>query len=153
VKTLIAILFPALLFAQSSSENFTLTKSVLDAGGGTSTSENFRLVSAFGQPTPNGVQTSANFTLFAGFLSPMLMVSSLSPIQQLVIKEAQPDARLYWEHVQGAESYSIYRDVAIDFVPGPTNFIATVPDTFYTDTNVFVGPLARQYYIVRVNNP
>jgi len=153
MKTLIAILFPALLFAQSSSEHFTLAKSVLDAGGGTSTSENFTLVSAFGQPTPIGVQTSANFTLFAGFLSPMLMVSPLSPIQELVIKEAQPDARLYWEHVQGAGSYSIYRDVAIDFVPGPTNFVATVADTFYTDTNVFTSAPEQQYYIVRVNNP
>lgn len=153
MKTLIAILFPALLFAQSSSEHFTLAKSVLDAGGGTSTSENFTLVSAFGQPTPIGVQTSANFTLFAGFLSPMLQVSPLSPIQHLVIKEAQPDARLFWEHISGAGSYSIYRDTAIDFVPGPANFIGTVADTFFTDTNVFVGPLERQYYIVRVNNP
>ncbi len=153
MKILIAILFPALIFAQSSSENFTLTKSVLDAGGGTSTSEHFSLVSAFGQPTPIGVQSSANFTLYAGFLSPMLQVSPLSPIQHLVIKEAQPDAHLYWERVQGAGSYSIYRDILIDFVPGSGNFVATVTDTFYTDTNVLASAPEQQYYIVRVNNP
>lgn len=153
MRTLFILILPALLWAQSSSENYTLTKSVLDAGGGTSTSENFRLVSAFGQPTPIGVQTSTNFTLFAGFLSPMLLVSPLSPIQELVIKEAQPDARLYWEHVPGAGSYSIYRDILINFVPGPSNFVATVADTFYTDTNVFASSPEQQYYIVRVNNP
>ncbi len=153
MKLLLSILLPALLFAQSSSEHFTLVKSVMDGGGGLSNSANFNLVSVLGQPTPAGVQSSENFVLYAGFLNPMLMVSPLSPIQHLVIKEMQPDAKLFWEHVSGAGSYSVYRDTAIDFVPGPANFIATVPDTFYTDTNVFAGPLDRQYYIVRVNNP
>ena len=76
-KALILLIFPALLWAQSQSENFTLTKSVVDAGGGTASSENFNLVSAFGQPTPVGVQSSANFTLYAGFLAPILQVSPL----------------------------------------------------------------------------
>lgn len=153
MRTLIAILIPVLMFAQSSSEHFIETRSVLDGGGGVFSSANVTLVSALGQPTPAGVLSSAHFTLYAGFLSPMLQVSPLSPIQHLVIKEMQPDAKLYWERIIGAGSYSIYRDTTIDFVPGPGNFIATVSDTLYTDTNVFPTPPERQYYIVRVNNP
>ena len=147
------IFLPTLMWAQSSSENFALTKSVIDAGGGASSSTNFNLVSAFGQPTPIGVQTSANFALYAGFLSPVLAVSPLSPIQRLVIKESQPDARLWWEAVPGAGSYSIHRDVNYQFTPTPANLVATISDTTYTDTNVLAGPLTQQYYIVIVNNP
>ncbi len=147
------ILLPTLLFAQSSSENFTLIKSVMDAGGGLSSSANFSLVSAFGQPTPIGDQTSANFVLHAGFLSPVLQVSPLSPIQHLVIKEAQPDAVLNWESISGAGSYSVYRATAINFTPGPGNLIGTTTNTNFTDANVLAGPLTQQYYIVLVNNP
>ena len=152
-KALILLIFPALMWAQSQSENFTLTKSVMDAGGGTASSANFNLVSAFGQPTPVGVQSSANFTLYAGFLAPLLQVSPLSPIQRLVIKEATPDARLYWETRAEAGSYSIHRASTIDFTPGPGNFVATVTDTFYTDAGVLAGLATQQYYIVIVNNP
>ncbi len=154
MKTIfLLILLPTLLWAQSSSENFTLTKSVIDAGGGASSSTNFSLVSAFGQPTPIGVQTSENFTLSAGFLSPLLAVSPLSPIQQLVIKEAQPDAVLHWESISGAGSYSVYRAAAINFTPGPGNLVGTTASTTFTDTNVLAGPAVQQYYIVLVNNP
>ncbi|MBK8129635.1 MAG: hypothetical protein IPK53_12295 [bacterium] len=153
MKAIFVLMLPLIVFAQSSSENFTLTKFVMDAGGGTSSSTNFNLVSAFGQPTPIGVQTSANFDLYAGFLSPVLQVSPLSPIQRLVIKEAQPDARLFWESQAGAGSYSIHRATTINFAPGPGNFVATVADTFFTDTGVMAGPASQQYYIVVVNNP
>lgn len=153
MKLLLTFLLPALLFAQSSSEHFTLVKSVMDGGGGLSNSANFNLVSVLGQPTPVGVQSSENFVLYAGFLNPMLMVSPLSPIQHLVIKEMQPDAVLYWESIPNAGGYSIYRDAAINFVPGPANFIATVPDTFFTDSGVLASPALQQYYIVRVNYP
>ncbi|MCB9358090.1 MAG: hypothetical protein H6508_01385 [Calditrichaeota bacterium] len=150
-KTLLLLLFPAVLWAQSSSENFTLTKSVMDAGGGASSSANFGLVSAFGQPTPIGVQTSENFTLYAGFLSPSLGVSPLSPIQQLVIHEATPDALLYWEAISGAGSYSIHRAATFNFVPDGSNLIGTTSNTTFTDTNVLAGPETQQYYIVKVN--
>ncbi|MBL0062620.1 MAG: hypothetical protein IPP40_14325 [bacterium] len=141
------------MWAQSSSENFTLTKSVIDAGGGASSSTNFNLVSAFGQPTPIGVQTSANFTLHAGFLTPLLAVSPLSPIQHLVIKESQPNAILNWESISGAGSYSVYRAPAINFTPAPGNLVGTTANTTFTDTNVLAGPAVQQYYIVLVNNP
>jgi len=152
-KALLLLFLPALLWAQSSSENFTISKSVIDASGGASSSANFNLVSAFGQPTPIGEQSSENFTLYAGFLSPALQVSPLSPIQQLVIKESQPNAVLNWEAIAGAGSYSVYRDPSINFVPGPGNLVGTTSNTTFTDTNVFSGPAVQQYYIVLVNNP
>jgi len=111
------------------------------------------LVSAFGQPTPIGLQSSANFNLYAGSLSPVLNVSPLSPIQRLVIKDAQPDARLYWESRSGAGSYSIHRAPITEFTPGPGNFVATVTDTFYTDAGVLAGPATQQDYMALVNNP
>lgn len=152
-KLLFLLVVPALLSAQSSSENFTLTKSVMDAGGGASSSANFNLVSAFGQPTPIGIQSSETFALSAGFLNPLLAVSPSSPIQQLVIKQMQPDALLWWEPIANATSYSIHRAPSVEFTPGPGNFVATVTDTFYTDAGVLAGPAAQQYYIVLVNNP
>lgn len=153
MKKILILLFPALLWAQSSSENFTLTKSVMDAGGGASSSANFNLVSAFGQPTPVGVQTSENFTLRAGFLTPVLGVSPLSPIQALVIKESQTDAVLNWEANSGAGSYSVYRDLGINFTPSPANLVGTTTNTTFIDPNVLAGPEAQQYYIVIVNSP
>jgi hypothetical protein len=152
-KTFLLLLFPTLLWAQSSSENFTMTKSVMDAGGGVSSSESFGLVSAFGQPTPIGVQSSENFTLHAGFLSPTLSVSPLSPIQNLTIKDSGQDAVLRWEAISGAGSYSVYRDLGLNFVPGPGNLIGTTSNTTFTDTAVLSGPALQQYYIVIVNNP
>ncbi len=154
MKNLIALFIPLLLFAQTpQSENFTLMNNVIGAGGGTAISANFALVSAFGQSAPLGMQSGESFMLYAGFLHPALQVSPLSPIQRLVIKEALPDARLYWEPSNGAGSYSIYRAATIDFVPGPSSFIATVADTFYIDVGVLAGPASQQYYIVFVNNP
>lgn len=153
MKLLTAFLFPTLLFAQSSSEHFTLAKSVIDAGGGASGSTNFTQVSAFGQPTPVGVQSSTNFVLYAGFLSPRLSVSPLSPIRQLVIKEAQPDALLFWEAIAGAASYSVYRSALIEFAPSPATLIGTTTATSFADSSVLAGPAVQQYYIVLSNAP
>lgn len=153
MKFFIILIVPMILWAQSSSENFTLTKSVIDAGGGAASSANFNLVSAYGQPTPVGLQSSANFTLSAGFLSPRLMVSPLSPIQRLVIKESQPDALLSWETIAGAASYSVHRGTTYNFVPSQSNLIGTTTTTSYTDTNVLAGPEVQQYYVVISNAP
>jgi hypothetical protein len=130
------------------SENFRITKSVLDAGGGASTSTNFSLVSAFGQPTPIGQQSSANFVLHAGFLSPAFSVSPLSPIQELVIQYNSPNIRLDWERIPDAVTYTIYRDTTALFTPGPLNQIGTTTDTFYVDLNALALPYGRYYYNV-----
>ncbi len=147
-KLLFLLVMPALMWAQSSSENFTLTKSVMDAGGGASSSANFNLVSAFGQPTPIGTQTSENFTLSAGFLSPLLGVSPSSPIQHLVIKQQQPDAKLWWEPIPNATSYSIHRSVNYVFAPDGSNQVGSTSDTTFTDPGVAAAQIQSFYIVV-----
>ncbi|MBU1707997.1 hypothetical protein KKG05_06080 [bacterium] len=146
------LLFPALLIAQPQSENFMMTKQVLDAGGAYSTSENFQLTSAYGQPSPIGVQSSESFNLSGGFLSPMFEVSPLSPIQELVIIEDQPDVILHWERIDGAISYKIYRSDDPMFTPEPINEIGTAPDTTFTDVNAALLPLGKYFYNVTASS-
>ena len=146
---LIIALAPVLLLAQpQQSEDFRITKQVLDAGGAPSSSANFQLVSAYGQPTPIGAQTSEDFVLYAGFLNPAFGVSPLSPIQELVIKQSQPDVILYWEPIAGANSYEIYRSLDPMFIPGPGDHIGTATDTTYTDVNATTLPNGKYFYNV-----
>lgn len=143
---------PTDLFAQpQQSENFRITKSVLDAGGGASTSTNFRLVSAFGQPTPIGVSLSTNFVLSAGFLSPAFGVSPLSPIQDLVIMRMtglSNDVKLDWSAIPGATLYTIYRDTNPLFTPGPGNQIGTSATNTFTDVGAVGLPAIKYFYNV-----
>jgi hypothetical protein len=144
---LILLALPGWLFAQPHSENFYLIKQVIDAGGGASSSANFQLYSAFGQPTPVGVQTSESFVLYAGYLSPTFAVSPLSPIQTLVITPVPPSTVLIWNSISGAHTYNIYRDIYPQFTPSG-NLIGTVSDTTFTDTNALGLPLGKYFYIV-----
>ncbi len=130
------------------SENFRITKSVIDAGGGASSSENFNLVSAFGQPTPIGVQTSENFTLYAGFLSPSFGVATLNPIDDLVIQRVSgpsADVRLAWGAISGAATYNIYRNTNADFAPTPGDLIGSTAGVQFDDIGV-VGLAPTQYF-------
>jgi hypothetical protein len=143
------LLLPIFVLGQSSSENFILTKSVIDAEGSVSSSENFSQTSAFGQPSPLGLQSSENFILSPGFLNPQFLVSPLSPIQELVIKENQPNVNLWWEKIPRAITYNIYRDTLATFTPSEFNFLDTVSDTLYTDVNVIPSAHERYFYIVK----
>lgn len=139
------------VFAQpQESEHFRITKSVLDAGGGPSTSANFQLVSAFGQPTPIGVASSANFLLSAGFFSPIFSVSPLSPIQDLVIirQPALNHIKLDWSAISGATVYYVYRDENPLFTPGPGNLLGTNTSNTYTDVGAVGLPAVKYFYIV-----
>ncbi len=148
MKIFVLLFIPLLVLAESSSENFVLTRSVIDAGGGSSSSESFEQVSAFGQSIPIGSQTSENFSLSAGFIHPVFMVSPLSPIQELVIKENQPNIDLWWEAILGAGTYSIYRDTLSGFTPSEFNFIGSTSGSSYTDTGITATPAEQYYYIV-----
>ncbi|MBI5060222.1 hypothetical protein HZB60_10630 [candidate division KSB1 bacterium] len=133
------------------SENFRITKSVLDAGGGASSSANFQLHSAFGQPTPIGVQTSENFILYAGYLTPTLAPGVLNPIDDLVVARVvgpANDVRLNWGRIPAAAQYKVYRSNDPNFVPGGGNFLVAATDTFYLDPGVLSGPEVKYYYIV-----
>ena len=151
-KLLLTVLFPILLWAQSSSENFSMTKSVIDAGGTTSESENFHLVSAFGQPTPVGIQSSEDFILSAGFLSPEFMVSPLSPIQDLVIQPSGNNIILNWSLASGANSYKIYRDTTTTVMISALNLVGISADTFFVDVNAQSLPFARYCYAVEASS-
>jgi hypothetical protein len=142
------MLVPGLLLAQPQSENFVMTKQVLDAGGAASVSETFALTSAYGQPSPIGVQASETFILSGGFLSPMFAVSPVSPIQQLVILQDQPDVILFWEPIQGANSYIIYRSDDPIFMPDPMYEVGTASDTTFIDADAVTLPLGKYFYIV-----
>jgi hypothetical protein len=149
---LILLVLPALVWAQpQQSENFRITKSVLDAGGGPSTSTNFQLTSAFGQPTPIGLQWSENFVLSAGFLSPMFAESPLSPISNLVIKRMPAlsmNMRLDWGAIPGAFTYYIYRDTNPLFTPGPGNLVGTSVTNQFIDANAVGLPAVKYFYII-----
>jgi hypothetical protein len=150
---LILILMPCLVLAQpQQSENFHITKAVIDAGGAASSSTDFRLTSAFGQPSPLGWQSSANFKLSGGFLSPILSVSPLSPIQDLLIWYTTPDAHLNWSSRPGAHSYKIYRGTDALFTPGPSNYFGATADTFFIDVDVLSLPEVRYYYNVTASS-
>ncbi len=141
---------PTVLAQPQQSENFRITKSVLDAGGGPSTSTNFQLVSAFGQPTPIGVASSANFLLSAGFFSPIFSVSPLSPIQDLVImrQPASNNMKLDWSAVSGATVYYVYRDSNPLFTPGPGNLLGSNTSNTYTDVGAVGLPAVKYFYII-----
>lgn len=143
------LLLPALVLAQpQSSAHFRLPGSVLDGGGTAASSTNFRLVSAFGQPSPLGFESSAHFRLSGGFLAPLFSVSPFSPIQQLVILVQTPHVRLHWPRVPGATQYKVYRSTEPQFTAGAANYLGTASDTTYTDVNISSLPALRNYYIV-----
>jgi hypothetical protein len=148
----LALLAWPVLAQPQQSENFRITKSVIDAAGAQGTSTDFRLYSAFGQSTPVGAQTSADFVLYAGYLSPSFAVSPLSAIQDLVIQVIPPDVHLHWDPIAGAERYKIFRATNVSFVPAESNRIATVADTFYVDVNATTLTGARYYYCVEASN-
>ena len=152
IYVLLILLLPVWLLAQPQSENFRITKQVIDAGGGASSSANFQLYSAFGQPTPVGVQSSESYVLYAGYLTPTFAVSPLSPIQTLVITPVPPSAVLIWQSISGANSYKIYRDLDPRFAPSPGNLIDTVSDTTFTDSNALGLPLGKYFYLVTASS-
>jgi hypothetical protein len=144
---LILILLPCFVIAQpQQSADFRITKSVIDGGGVYGSSTDFRLTSAFGQPSPLSISSSADFKLSGGFLSPQFAVSPLSPIQDLVIVYNMPDLMLYWGQVPGARSYHVYRAADPLFTPSPLNELGVVADTFYTDFDLWSTDTVRYYY-------
>ena len=137
--------------AEDTTYAVVITKSVLDAGGGPSSSASFHLVSAFGQPTPIGLQSSANFVLSAGFLSPMFGESPLSPISNLVIQRMPAlsmNMKLDWGAIPGANTYYIYRDTNPLFTPAPGNLVGTTPTNQFIDVNAVGLPALKYFYTI-----
>jgi hypothetical protein len=145
----VVALLPVLALAQpQQSENFRIAKSVLDGGGGPSSSASFQLVSAYAQPSPLGIQTSTNFILSGGFLSPTFEVSPVSPVQALVIQPIGVDVHLCWRPIGGADYYKIYRSTNVTTLPSPGDSIGFSTDTTFTDIGACLLPAVRYYYAV-----
>lgn len=73
----------------------------------------------------------------------------MSPIQELAIKEMQPDVKLWWETISSALSYEVFRDTISIFTPDITNQIGATPETTFVDENVTLLPAVKHYYIVQ----
>jgi len=147
------LLTPSILFGQpQQSTDFRIIRSVIDGGGTNGVSQDFRLTSAYSQPSPLGLSRSVDFVLSSGFLASMLSVSPLSPIQDLVIFYDAPYARLNWSPQARAHSYKIYRDTNPLFVPDSLTFLAATTDTFFVDTHVPSPPKRHYYYAATAIN-
>ncbi|TKJ28618.1 hypothetical protein CEE39_09970 [bacterium (candidate division B38) B3_B38] len=72
VKMLLLIGLPllvgAVVFALSISSNFQMTSDVIDNAGGASSSTNYQVTDAVGQPSPVGESSSTNYIMKAGFV-------------------------------------------------------------------------------------
>lgn len=74
-------------FAQSST-NYTIKKSVVDQGGFVSSSANYRVIDAVGQPGPVGASASTGYSETSGFLAGGGIISGVpEEITQTIPKE------------------------------------------------------------------
>jgi len=115
---LLALLLSPVQVAGQSSRNFKIQSDVLDEAGSTSTSRNFRLLDAIGQPSPIGIASSARFALASGFLARGVKISA--------------SATLLLPQVQGFQEQrvdvpiSVSTDSSIGFVQFVVDFDSTV---------------------------
>ena len=72
IKTLLLIALPLLvgsvILALSISSNYQMTSDVIDNAGGASSSTNYQVTDAVGQPSPVGESSSTNYIMKAGFV-------------------------------------------------------------------------------------
>ena len=132
VGGLIILILPCLLFAQPHSENYILKKWAISSGGGAMSSANYNAVAIVGQSSPPGVSSSANYTLYSGFLSPIWAL----PGSALVwIWNVGNDVHLDWEDVPRANTYYIYRSETpqVEILPG--NLLGSSSTSDYIDAD------------------
>ena len=66
--SILTLLITAIALAQSSGGDFTITKSTIDGGGGTSSGGDFTVTGTIGQPDANRqISTGVGFALSGGF--------------------------------------------------------------------------------------
>ena len=146
---LIILVLPCLLFAQPHSDNYILKKWAISSGGGSSSSSNYQAVSVIGQSSPPGVSSSANYTLYSGFLQPIWAL----PGSALVwIWTVTNDVYLDWDDVPNASTYYIYRSTDPAFVPGPANLVGSATASEYVDTGAVTDLDAKYFYKITCSN-
>ncbi|MBI5058250.1 trypsin-like peptidase domain-containing protein [candidate division KSB1 bacterium] len=72
---------------------------------------------------------------------------------ELTIKIHGSVAILHWAPAVHDWSYYVHHSTDPGFVPGPTNVVATVWDTTWTDTTVFSTPSERRFYAISNTYP
>jgi len=107
-----------------SSENYSLTTSVLDEAGGTASSSNYQLVAfTLGQPSPVGKSESDTFGLFSGYiytleeaLEPDIDVSHDSLFEVLCVDESLDTTLTMCNVGDGTLNWSLTEDPPVDWL-------------------------------------
>jgi hypothetical protein len=137
------------LFAQPHSENYILTKWAISSGGGSMSSANYNAVAIVGQSSPPGVSSSANYTLYSGFLGPIIG----APGSALVwIWTDSVDVHMDWDDVPDVNSYYIYRSLVPDFEPNPGNLVGSSTSSDYIDVGAVSDPNTKYFYRITCGN-
>jgi hypothetical protein len=141
---------PIVLFAQPHSDNYILKKWAISSGGGSMSSTNYNAVAVIGQSSPPGVSSSANYTLYSGFLGPIF---GGAPGSALVwIWTDSVNVHLDWEDVPNANTYYIYRSTDPAFVPGPANLVGSSTTSDYVDADAVSVENAKRFYKITCSN-
>jgi len=146
---LVVICTVQFLLAQPHSDNYILTKWAISSGGGSMSSANYNAVAIVGQSSPPGVSSSANYTLYSGFLGPILG----APGSALVwIWADSADVHMDWEDVPDVSTYYIYRSLVPDFEPSPSYLVGTSASSDYLDVGAVSDPNTKYFYRITCGN-
>jgi hypothetical protein len=139
-----------IVVAQPHSDNYILKKWAISSGGGSMSSDNYQAVAIVGQSSPPGVSSSANYTLYSGFLGPIF---GGAPGSALVwIWTDSVNVYIDWEDVPDATTYHIYRSIDPTFVPGPGNLVGSTTSSEYTDLGAGETLNVKYFYIIVCSN-
>jgi hypothetical protein len=136
--------------AQPHSDNYILKKWAISSGGGSMSSDNYQAVVVVGQSSPPGISTSANYTLYSGFLGPIFGGAPGSAT--VWIWTDSVDVYLDWEDVPNADTYYIYRSTDPEFVPDPGYLIGSTSSSDYIDVSAVNIPDAKYFYKIICSN-
>jgi len=120
---LVFVIIPLANFAQSS-PNYTIQNSVVDQGGSTSTSADFKLGDAIGQPGPAWTASSAGFNETSGFMA--------GPAASLIIMDGVADKTP--ADIPG--TFSLDQNYPNPFNP-TTNIVFHLPSKSFVSLKIF----------------
>jgi hypothetical protein len=149
VGALIVISVISAVFAQPHSDNYILKKWAISSGGGSMSSGDYNAVAVVGQSSPPGVSSSANYTLYSGFLQPIWAL----PGSALVwIWTVGTDVHLDWEDVPRASIYYIYRSLDPEVEIIPSNLVGSSLTSDYVDEDAVNVTGGKYFYRITCSN-
>jgi len=149
VGGLIILILSSVLFAQPHSDNYILKKWAISSGGGAMSSANYHAVAIVGQSSPPGVSSSANYTLYSGFLGPILGAPGSATVW---IWTDSVDVHMDWDDVPNVSTYYIYRSLDPDFSPNPGNLVGSSASSDYIDEDAVSDPNVKYFYRITCSN-